>query len=259
MGCVNSVNGNNKYKLIGDNYQTYDELEQGLRDAGLESCQLIIGVDFTKSNTWNGGMPFYKDKNLHAITDILNPYQQVLSIMCQSLAGFDNDQLIDAFGFGDSTTTNNTVFPFQNTPCYKLERVLECYNIINQNIIMSGPTSFVPIINKAIEIVTTKNEYHILIIIADGEVENINETINIIREASKYPLSIVCIGVGKGPWDNMVKLDDKIKGRKFDNFQFVDFHNMMIKCENAPVEFAKNALMEIPLQYQFIKKNLLYK
>lgn len=252
-------NSNKKYKLIGDNYQTYNELEQGLRNAGLEACQLIIGVDFTKSNSWNGGFPYYKDNNLHALTDKLNPYQEVLSIMCQSLAGFDDDQLIDVYGFGDSTTTNKSVFPFQTSPCYKLESVFNCYNVIAQSVQLSGPTSFVPIINKAIEIVKNKNQYHILLIIADGEVENMYETMDIIREASKYPLSIVCIGVGKGPWNNMKCLDDKIKGRKFDNFQFVDFHNMMTKCENAPVEFAKNALMEIPLQYQYIKKNLLYK
>lgn len=39
-----------------------------------------------------------------------------------------------------------------------------------------------------------RKAYHILLIIADGGVCDITETIDTIVEASNYPLSIVCIG-----------------------------------------------------------------
>ena len=41
-------------------------------------------------------------------------------------------------------------------------------------------------------------------------------------KASSFPISICALGLGDGPFDKMKMFDD-MPGRKFDNFQFVNF------------------------------------
>lgn len=247
------------YKTMENHIKFYSDLEQALRYAGLESCQLIVGIASEKFNGWQDEESFTFN-NLHTISNIKNPYQQVLGIMCQILSAFD------LYGFGGKLNTNKLVFPFQTiningfiveSPSIRSEGTSESYNMISGDIGMLGPFSLAPIIQKAIEIVSIRKSYHILLIITDGRLDDINKSINAIVEASKFPLSIVCIGVGKGPWDKLMSVSDNIPERDFDNFQFVNFHEMVDRCEGEAVEFAKNALLKVPIQYEYIKTHLL--
>jgi hypothetical protein len=246
-----------KFQTIANKFDTLDEVQEGLRQCGLESSNLIIGVDFTGSNE-NSGKKTFGGKSLHTIDDqILNPYQEVIEIVGKTLEVFDDDKLIPVFGFGDASTSNKSVFSFKTdgSPCHGFQEVLSEYTRVTKNVKLAGPTSFAALIRKAIQIVKESSGYHILIIIADGQIseECQKETSNAIVDASEYPISIITVGVGDGPWHQMEEYDDKLPKRKFDNFQFVPFAETMEKAENREVKFSIAALQEIPDQYQTIK------
>ncbi|XP_059633654.1 E3 ubiquitin-protein ligase RGLG5-like [Cornus florida] len=256
-----------KYSMIADNYQTLEQVTAALVEAGLESSNLIVGIDFTKSNEWTGARSFNR-RSLHHIENGQNPYEQAISIIGKTLAVFDEDNLIPCFGFGDAKTHDQDVFSFypEGRFCNGFEEVLERYRQIVPHLRLAGPTSFAPIIEMAMTIVEeSRGQYHVLLIIADGQVTRSvdtqlgqlspqeRKTVDAIVKASEFPLSIIVVGVGDGPWDMMREFDDNIPARAFDNFQFVNFTEIMSKNTNPmrkQTEFALSALMEIPSQYK---------
>ncbi|KAK4423892.1 E3 ubiquitin-protein ligase RGLG1 [Sesamum alatum] len=256
-----------KFSRIADNYQTLDQVTAALSRSGLESSNLIVGIDFTKSNEWTGAKSFNR-KSLHHVGSGPNPYEQAISIIGKTLSAFDEDNLIPCFGFGDASTHDQDVFSFypDGRFCEGFEEVLRRYRELVPQLRLSGPTSFAPVIEMAMSIVEESGgQYHVLLIIADGQVTRSidtpngqlspqeKKTVDAIVKASDHPLSIVVVGVGDGPWDMMQEFDDNIPARAFDNFQFVNFTEIMSKNvdhSRKEAEFALSALMEIPSQYQ---------
>lgn len=85
-------------------------------------------------------------------------FSQVISIIGRTLEPLDEDNLIPAYGFGDSITMGQSVFPFKEqagveVPCKGFTDVLDCYGVIANRITLGGPTNFAPVINKAVQIV----------------------------------------------------------------------------------------------------------
>ncbi|EOA20583.1 hypothetical protein CARUB_v10000894mg [Capsella rubella] len=265
-GSDNKKRLERKYSRISDDYSSLEQVTEALARAGLESSNLIVGMDFTKSNEWTGARSFNR-KSLHFIGSSPNPYEQAITIIGRTLAAFDEDNLIPCYGFGDASTHDQDVFSFNSEDrfCNGFEEVLARYKEIVPQLKLAGPTSFAPIIDMAMTIVEQSGgQYHVLVIIADGQVQinsSMNhcfcvkrrnliipfqvtrsvdtengqlspqeqKTVDAIVQASKLPLSIVLVGVGDGPWDMMREFDDNIPSRAFDNFQVSFFLENDIK------------------------------
>ncbi|CAI5440986.1 unnamed protein product [Caenorhabditis angaria] len=233
-----------------------DALSEAMRRAGLETTNLIFGIDYTASNKYQGEDSF-GGRSLHTIhPNVKNPYQQVITILGRTLAPFAGHGNIGVYGFGDAKTGDWSTFNLKSQgDCRSLDDVLNVYNAVTPNVSLSGPTNFAPLIYQAMETCQKSRDYHILVIIADGQVTNERATRRAIVQACQHPLSIIVVGVGDGPWDMMKIFDESLPKRPWDNFHFVEFHDIIKKSanlEDGDVKVAVQSLLEIPDQYRCI-------
>eukprot|EP00879_Flechtneria_rotunda_P013712 GHRR01014324.1.p1 GENE.GHRR01014324.1~~GHRR01014324.1.p1 ORF type:complete len:474 (+),score=152.92 GHRR01014324.1:89-1510(+) len=263
----------NQFRAIADRFSSLEQVQEALRREGLESSNLVVAVDFTKSNEWTGKHSF-GGRSLHHLGDTPNPYEEAMTIIGKTLATFDDDALIPAYGFGDAACQDACVFSFNpgDAPCHGLESVVGRYRQLISAVRLAGPTSFAPAIWRACQVVADSGgRFHILLIIADGQVTRSSDlapgclspqesaTIDALVAASRLPLAVVMVGVGDGPWNMMKHFDDNLPQRCFDNFQFVNFTEIMASypCSNPArreAAFGLAALMELPEQYKAIQR-----
>ncbi|XP_010247209.1 PREDICTED: E3 ubiquitin-protein ligase RGLG1-like [Nelumbo nucifera] len=213
----------------------------------------IIGIDFTKSNEWKGTISFGAS-SLHRIGNSTNPYQEAIQMVSTTIGEFHEEENIPCFGFGDVTTGDKHIFSFypDQRQCVGFDEVQMRYREIALYLQPAEPTSFAPIIEMAMKVVEESGgRYHVLLIFTDGQVPQQStqkETMDAIVAASTYPLFIILIGVGDGPWDMMKEFAKKDQDQALHNIQFVSFTEIMSenKCiERKRTKFAEAALKEI--------------
>lgn len=254
-----SVLGFNKegmqtFTAFRHHFRSYPEVSMAMRELGMDLIRLVVGIDFSASNEWQGRRTF-RGECLHTLkgSSIHNPYQRVLHILGQALQPLLHGQPISAFGFADLRSRDVEVFPLKASglPCVDFMDLLDCYTFTAQRVQLSGPTNFAPMIDRAANMVETTKEFHLLLIITDGQLKpDEARTCRSLIEASRTPLSIVAIGVGDGPWIAMEEWDDRLPERKFDNFHFTSFHQVTRATRNPEAALALHTLMEVPDQYQ---------
>jgi len=233
----------------GELYPGCNALQEELESKGIRDVIVTLAIDYTKSNESNGFSSFEK-KSLHTLSDKQNFYETSIRVICETVEPFDHDKSILVFGFGDSTTRDKGIFPLHPPGSKGIQgyrNVLNTYRQVTPNVKLLGPTCFAPIIREAINISKANpNKFQILVIICDGEVDEFKDTIESIVKASSYPIGIICIGVGDGPWSELHELDDRIPKRKFDNFQFTEYS----KYRASDHRLATACFAEIPTQFR---------
>ncbi|CAM4723444.1 unnamed protein product [Leuciscus chuanchicus] len=227
-------------------------------------CQInfTVGVDFTGSN----GDPRLPD-SLHFISPQgVNEYLSAIWSVGLVVQDYDSDKMFPAFGFGAQIPPSWQVsheFPLNFNPanpfCAGVEGVVEAYRMCLPQVKLYGPTNFAPIINHVARFAQqalqqkTASQYYVLLIITDGVITDMDQTRGAIVAASRLPMSIIIVGVGKADFGDMEILDGddgrlkSITGEPAvrDIVQFVPFRNF----QNSPKEeLAKSVLAEVPGQ-----------
>ena len=231
------------------NYTFVDYLNAGIQ------IGFSVAIDFTGSN----GNPNNRN-SLHYINgNMPNQYERAIKSCGNIVGNYDYDQLFPCFGFG--AKINNIPTPLfnlnlqENPDIAYIDGIIDAYHNAIKIVQLWGPTNFAPIIremNRIIKEQKHKLKYHILMILTDGIIDDIDDTIDELVASSFLPLSVIIIGVGKADFTNMVQLDADdnplvdSKGVKSvrDLVQFVPF----LKFESSPENLAIEVLEEIPRQ-----------
>ena len=251
------------FKCLNAKIEAHPTLGQYLM-GGME-ISLTVAIDFTASN----GDPTTR-KSLHHIAhpgEPLNCYEKAITSVGQVLEPYSKTKQFGVYGFGAKIrqpdgTYGSTQHCF---PIYGGESIVDGTSGIIQayhdslNVVsLSGPTYFKPLIEcggyLAAEkgCVQEKQTYTVMMILTDGIIDDMQETIQELIRASQAPLSIIIVGIGSEDFSDMSKLDSDgvlleqggVKATR-DIVQFVPFKKFMQK---GAVALAQNILSEIPSQ-----------
>nr|CAJ2476277.1 unnamed protein product [Leishmania braziliensis] len=223
------------------------------------SINIAFSIDFTGSN----GAPS-DPRSLHFCSPY-HPSSYVRAMLAVSnvVQEYDSDRMFPVYGFGAvAPFTNGTshFFPLSGNPANAylngMQAVVDTYARLLPMLQFSGPTNFAPTIRTiATGARQARGVYTILLILTDGAITDMQDTIDAIVAADDVPLSIVIIGIGHADFSSMEQLDgdgsvlrDRSKRpARRDLVQFVPFNSFEGK---DPARLAAAVLMEVPKQME---------
>lgn len=217
-----------------------DLIKQGMQ------MSLYVAIDFTGSN----GLP-NTQSSLHYMNPnlTLNGYESVITSVGGILQEYDSQKQFPVYGFGATyakagITSVSHCFPLtgktENPFVVGVPGILGVYREALPFLSFAGPTNFSPIITECMKSVKFATQsgvfsYSTLLILTDGQITDMNETIDAIIEASSLPISIIIIGIGNADFSSMDALDsdkgmlrsriNQNKVAQRDIVQFVPFNN----------------------------------
>eukprot|EP00826_Nyctotherus_ovalis_P039998 TRINITY_DN388_c0_g1_i5.p2 TRINITY_DN388_c0_g1~~TRINITY_DN388_c0_g1_i5.p2 ORF type:complete len:496 (-),score=137.72 TRINITY_DN388_c0_g1_i5:197-1684(-) len=226
-------------------------------------CQisLAIAIDFTASNN-DPDMP----NSLHSTNLQKNQYVQAIRAIGDILQEYDSDKNIPVFGFGAKVpgfksashcfALNGNIFAPE---VHTIDGVLNTYTKNLTKLHFSGPTNFSEVIRYFGDFAYwhVSNgllfNYFVLLIITDGQITDMEYTIDEIVRCSGLPVSIIITGVGDEDFRQMDRLDadtNPLYSKRLEKYavrdivQFVPFN----KFAGNPQELARETLAELPKQ-----------
>lgn len=131
---------------------------------------------------------------------------------------------------------------------------MDCYVRAIQNMELSGPTYFAPLLTDAFKWASKLQggySYQIILILTDGEIHDMGSTKDLLVQHSNLPVSVIIVGIGNADFSKMVALDGDggltdSHGKRCprDIVQFVPFN----KFKGNSQALAQEMLREVPKQ-----------
>ncbi|KAF9329285.1 Copine-8 [Podila minutissima] len=229
--------------------------------AGGVQLNLVVAIDFTQSN----GDPRHPQSLHYKNPSGENDYTRAIRSVGNILQCYDTDKKFPVYGFGGRV--NGAVshcFALNGNPQYPevdgVDGILAAYWHALQFAELYGPTNFAPVINQTAAICNqhragSAEEYYVLLILTDGVITDMDNTVRAIVEGSRLGLSIIIVGIGNANFDNMNVLDaddeplranGKVMAR--DIVQFVPFRDFQVGAFGNEA-LAEAVLAEVPDQF----------
>lgn len=172
------------------------------------NINLSIAIDFTNSN----GYPD-EETSLHFKNGKTpNAYKKAIYSIGRIVEQYDSDKKFPVYGFGAKIKPENQVnqcFHVNMDPCdpniFGIEQVIKTYEKIFEYIELFGPTNFSDVLlniwlqleeERKNQSLSSLKNYHILLILTDGQIDDILETKDYVVKLSNYPISIIIVGIG---------------------------------------------------------------
>ncbi|XP_069141533.1 copine-8-like isoform X2 [Argopecten irradians] len=240
---------------------------------GGTQLNFTVAIDFTASNG-NPASP----TSLHYNSPYQpNQYGSAIQAVGEIIQDYDSDKMFPVLGFGaklpDGSVSHEFPVNFNsaNPYCAGIPGIMQAYYGALQKVQLYGPTNFAPVITHVTRFASSMrdgNNYFVLLILTDGVITDLPNTIEAIVHASGLPLSIIIVGVGNAEFDAMDvldaddrKLSSRGKQAVRDIVQFVPFRDFMggkfgNNMQISQAALAKEVLAEIPDQFlQYMKAN----
>eukprot|EP00887_Chlorella_sp_A99_P002975 scaffold24.g2975.t1 len=224
-------------------------------------CQInfLVAIDYTASN----GDP-RNPTSLHYLSPRPTVYEDAIAAVGHVLEHYDTDKKYPCFGFGAAlpgTGAASHCFALNGNPSAPevdgVQGILSVYRHALSSVRLSGPTLFAPVISAAAQMArqsaaSSQLSYYVLLILTDGCIMDMANTLTEAVNASQLPLSLLIVGVGNEDFAAMEVLDGDMQrirapdGRQTarDCVQFVPFRPGQLVGE----ALAAQLLAELPGQ-----------
>ena len=255
------MKGNRKAKIICKKKNFFSLLDYLESDMHLNTT---LAIDFSETS----------GTKIHHLVKNETTFDALMNNFINLLAPYNEDEFFYIYGYGfqfkDNSKEVKNMFPISqefDRPSVPKKNIKSAYYKFLDNIKFNNAKTNLDLIIKELNEKIKEDiddyevrEYNVLLLFANNDITNEKEFYNEIILSSDLPISVVVIGLGKGPFtklenaeNNFMKLTDSDGNKaKRKNFKFISFNKQGKNYQKT----VKNSLIDIPdqmIEYLILK------